>query len=160
VRHVLYRLERIAGGTLLAVLSLAIFAQVLCRFVFDFPLAWSEEVSRYSFIWLIMVVAPICVREGANISMDMLVSRVPAALARVCELLGFALVLVLLVVLAAWGGKILGIVAAQRSPALGISMAWVYAAVPVGAGLMIIELVGTFWDKAKARGAPAERNGP
>jgi TRAP-type C4-dicarboxylate transport system permease small subunit len=160
VRQVLYRLERLAGGALLTVLSLTIFAQVLFRFLFNFPLAWSEELSRYSFIWLIMVVAPICVREGANISMDMLVSRLPAGLARACEVIGFALVLALLVALAIWGSMILGVVGAQRSPALGVSMAWVYAAVPVGASLMIVELLGSVWDKAKGRRVPPERDRP
>lgn len=150
----LYRFEKIVGGALLAVLSLTILTQVVFRFLFNFPLAWSEELSRYSFIWMTMAVAPICIREGANISMEMLVGRLPPAMARVCRLVGFTLVFVFLAVLAVWGSKIVGIVGAQRSPALGVSMAWVYGAIPVGAGLMLIELINAFRKQARGPRPP------
>jgi TRAP-type C4-dicarboxylate transport system permease small subunit len=139
-RELLYQFEKSLSGGLLAVLSATILAQVVSRFVLNLPLAWSEEVSRYSFIWLTMIGAPICIRLKANLSMDVLGRRLPDRGALILEFSTYLLVLILLAVMLVWGAKILTVVKQQYSPAIGIPMYWVYAAIPVGAFLMIIEI--------------------
>lgn len=145
---VLHQVEKAIGGALLLLLSTTIFVQVVFRFLLDLPLAWSEELSRYSFVWLTMLVAPICIRLRANISTGTLGS-VPPRLALTLELAGHILVLVFVGVLLVWGTMLLGVVQMQRSPAIGIPMYWVYAAVPTGAALMIIEVVAQLVDTIK-----------
>lgn len=136
----LLRLEKVAGGILLAALTIAIFIQVLFRFVIDLPLAWSEELSRYSFIWLTMLVAPICIRLKANISTGTL-GLLPRRAALIVELLGYLLAFAFIAVLLIWGTALMNLVRFQHSPAMGIPMNLVYAAVPVGATLMMVEIV-------------------
>ena len=150
MRDTLFRIEKVAGGALLALLAATIFIQVLFRFVFKLPLAWSEELSRYSFIWLTMVVAPICVRERANLGMDVLVAHLPRRTAFWLDIVGTVLMTMLTSVLLVWGTLILDVVRAQQSPALGVPMLWVYAAIPVGAGLMLVELAVALRDKLVA----------
>jgi TRAP-type C4-dicarboxylate transport system permease small subunit len=136
----LFRIEKAAGGLLLLLLTATIFLQVVFRFLFDFPLAWSEELSRYSFIWLTMAVAPICVRLKANISTG--TSQYFSRRNRlIIETVCCALTLVFAVVLLVWGSMLLEVVKLQRSPAIGLPMYWVYGAIPAGAALTIIELV-------------------
>ena len=143
MRDLLFKLEKIASGGLLAILSGTIFVQVLSRFLFNFPLAWSEETSRYSFIWLTMIAAPICIRLRANISMDVVSRHLPRYGVILLEIVGAVLVLIFSIVLLVWGLKILGVVNSQSSPAIGIPMLWVYAAIPTGAALMIVELAAS-----------------
>jgi TRAP-type C4-dicarboxylate transport system permease small subunit len=137
--ELLLKVEKAIGGALLLLLTVTIFLQVLFRFVFDLPLAWSEELSRYSFVWLTMIVAPICIRLKANISTGTLGS-LPPQLSRLVEVVGLLLALAFALVLLVWGTMLLDVVKLQRSPAIGLPMYWVYAAIPTGAALMIIEL--------------------
>ena len=140
MQDLLYTAEKVVSGALLAVLAATIMIQVVFRFILDLPLAWTEEVSRYTFIWLTMVAAPICIREKANLGMDLLVHGLKKEVANSASLLGYALVGILLLVLLIWGVTILDVVKSQRSPAIGVSMAWIYAAIPTGAALMLIEI--------------------
>ena len=138
--EILLKVEKAVGSALLLVLSVTIFVQVIFRFLIDLPLAWSEELSRYSFVWLTMVVAPICIRLRANINTGTL-GRLSQRTALVVELCGHLLILLFAGVLLIWGCMLLDVVKLQRSPAIGLPMYWVYAAIPFGAALMIIEIV-------------------
>jgi len=42
-------------GLFLLLFSITVFLQVLTRFVIQIPLAWTEEVSRYFFIWMVFL---------------------------------------------------------------------------------------------------------
>ena len=138
--EILLKVEKAIGGALLLLLTAVIFVQVVFRFLLDLPLAWSEELSRYSFVWLTMLVAPICIRLKANINTGTL-GTLPPRTALVVELIGHVLVLLFAVVLLVWGAMLLEVVRMQRSPAIGMPMLWVYAAVPTGAALMIVEII-------------------
>jgi TRAP-type C4-dicarboxylate transport system permease small subunit len=137
---ILLKVEKAVGAALLLLLTVTIFVQVVFRFLLDLPLAWSEELSRYSFVWLTMLVAPICIRLRANISTGTRGS-LPPRIALIIEIVGYVLVLLFVAVLLVWGALLLDVVKMQRSPAIGIPMYWVYAAIPVGAALMAVEIV-------------------
>ena len=42
-------------GLFLFLFTTTVFLQVLTRFVIQIPLAWTEEVSRYFFIWMVFL---------------------------------------------------------------------------------------------------------
>ena len=147
--EILLKVEKAVGGALLLLLTVTIFVQVIFRFLIDLPLAWSEELSRYSFIWLTMMVAPICIRLKANIGTGTL-AALPPHTALIVELCGSVLTLVFAGVLLVWGTMLLDVVKFQQSPAMGVPMYWVYAAIPVGAALMIVEIVALIAATLKA----------
>ena len=153
----LLRIEKAVGGALLLLLTVTIFIQVIFRFLIDLPLAWSEELSRYSFVWLTLIVAPICIRLKANIGTGTL-AALPPRTALTVGLCGGVLTLVFAIVLLVWGAMLLDVVKLQRSPAMGIPMYWVYGAIPVGAALMIIEIVAQLAHRLKMLRA-TERTG-
>ena len=138
--EILLKIEKAVGSALLLLLTVTIFIQVVFRFLLDLPLAWSEELSRYSFIWLTMMVAPICIRLKANIGTGTLAALRPRT-ALIVGLCGSVLTLAFVSVLLVWGSLLLDVVKFQRSPAIGVPMYWIYAAIPVGAALMIVEIV-------------------
>lgn len=141
MRAFLLGLEALIGGVLLGSLAVTILLQVVARYLLDFPLAWSEEISRYSFVWLTMIVAPICIRKGVNLGIDVVTAALPRRAALATQVVSHAVVLVLSVTLVVWGVSILVIVREQTSPALGLPMHAVYAAIPTGAALMTLELL-------------------
>ena len=40
---------------LMSFMTLLVFVQVVMRYVFNNSLSWSEELARYTFIWLIYI---------------------------------------------------------------------------------------------------------
>lgn len=135
-------IEEIIGAALMIGMVIILFIQVVSRFVFSNSLSWSEEISRYMFIWLIYLCLGVVALRGEHIVIDVLVLRMEPRLRRILHTvaLGIALVLniFLLVVAADIAHSIQQI--GQTSAALGLPMWTVYAALPVG---MLIAIVRT-----------------
>lgn len=65
--------EKVQTGLTVAcliIMALSSFFQVLNRNIFKLPLSWTEEVSRYSMIWMTMIGTGISVRKGMQMSLD------------------------------------------------------------------------------------------
>ena len=54
------------------VMTLLIFFQVISRYIFNVSLAWSEEISRYLFIWTVWLAVPYAVVKGRHIRLTVL----------------------------------------------------------------------------------------
>lgn len=54
------------------IMLLVLAIQVLCRYVFDAPLAWAEEMVRYIYLAISFVGAAIAVRENSHICINVL----------------------------------------------------------------------------------------
>ena len=54
------------------------FAQVVCRFVLNSSLTWSEELCRYLFVEMVFLGAGVCVLEKKHASVDIIVNLLPA----------------------------------------------------------------------------------
>ena len=68
----------------LCMLCLSIFLAVVVvavffRYVLNNSLTWSEQVSRFLFVWMIMLMMPIMFREKRDISFDVITKRLPAS---------------------------------------------------------------------------------
>ena len=64
-------------------LIIAIFCQVFFRFVFDHNLTWTEELSRYSLVWITFLGAAYAMSTNSHVGMEMLVEKSPLPLRRV-----------------------------------------------------------------------------
>ena len=62
------------------------FAQVVCRFVLNSSLTWSEELCRYLFVEMVFLGAGVCVLEKKHASVDIIVNLLPAGARKYCLL--------------------------------------------------------------------------
>jgi TRAP-type C4-dicarboxylate transport system permease small subunit len=137
--------------TMLALLAVVVFAAVIARYVIHAPLAWSEETSRYLFIWLSLLGAETALRERAHLGVDILMKPIRARGGGWHRHLINALLVAILGMVLIGGIETTRRTADQFSPALGIPIALVYAAVPVATALMLVEIV-LRWCTAGAEG--------
>jgi TRAP-type C4-dicarboxylate transport system permease small subunit len=128
--------EVAAAGLLIAVIATAVFLQVWFRYVFHSPLAWTEELSRYLQVWLTAIGAGIGVRLGMHFRLDIIFLVIPSTALRWYRLAIVLASLVFIGMLFWYGIAILQTVRLQHSPAMSVSMAFPYLAIPTGAGLM------------------------
>lgn len=130
IRHIvaaIYALLVIVGG-----------AQVVSRYALGFSLAWSEEFIRYAFFWSVMLTASLIASDGAHLAVDYFSHRYPPRIRRLFELFNDILFLAFAGILIWFGGDLAlrALEGGSRSPAMGISMAWIYLAFPVGGILL------------------------
>ena len=120
-------------------------AQILCRVFFQ-ALVWSEELVRFSLVAASLVGASVAFYRGSHISISFLTDRLPSGL-RLAVQVAMRLGAVAFFVVVAWYGWVLmGTEAFQTTPALGISMRWVYAMYPLFGAVVILHLVAGFAD--------------
>ena len=138
--------------TLFAVLTVAVFAQVVARYVFNQPPAWTEELARFCQVWIILLASTICLRKGSHLAVDYFSHKLsPLVRFRLDILIGL-LVTFYVGVVTVFGVRLMGVGRYQVSPAMGIPMAVVYAVLPLSGALMFIESALRTWSLVRNRG--------
>lgn len=119
---------------LLIAIALLIAVAVLFRYGLGAPILYSYELASLLFVWLVFLSLAGGAAQAAHLGADILTPYLgPSAL----RLLQFLAHLCSLAVLAyiSWYAWVLAGRTRVEMPTLGLSMAWMYAAVPVGSGL-------------------------
>lgn len=98
---------------------------------------WVEEVGEYSLAWLTMVGAGIGIAERAHFTLRVVTHRLPVPAQRVIHVLSNLLIAGFGGLVAWYGYKLALLNSMLTSPALQLSLAWLYAAPAVG-GLLIL----------------------
>lgn len=113
-------------------------ATVFFRFVVEQSLTFPDELIRYLFIWMVLLGAAIAYRRGIHAAISMLTDALPAAVQRVV-MIAATLASACFFAVLLWSGSALTLVVwPQISPALEVSMSWVYGAIPAGAVFLLI----------------------
>lgn len=125
-------------AAMLAVMTVLIGWQVFARFVVGDSLSFSEEISRFLMVWLVLLGSAYAARNGRLMKVDILETVVPNRFRpAVLILAGFVSILFYLV-LVVFGFMIVSAVSYQMTPATQISMSIPMAALPVGGVFLIL----------------------
>jgi len=139
---------------LFAILTSAVFVQVVARYVFNRPPAWTEELARYSQVWIVLLASSICIRKGSHLAVDYLSPGLTPVLRKALTVFTGILITFFAVVVAVWGIRLMAVGRHQVSPALQINMAVVYAVFPAAGILMAAEAAADTLRRLKNGGAP------
>lgn len=137
-------LNRVCEVLLIVILSamaIAVFMQVLFRYVIHLPLFWTEEFARYCLVWASLLGASVAVKRGDHIAVTLFLEKMPHKFSNKLLILARISVAIILTVMT-WGGiNLVIITSAQISPALRVPMAVPYLAVPIGSGIMLFHML-------------------
>jgi TRAP-type C4-dicarboxylate transport system permease small subunit len=134
----------VIGGGFTAIMAAVVAYAVFVRYLLNRPIGWSEEVSIYLMIWAVYLGTAYTLKEDAHISVDILVTRVPADKRLYFRLFHYVVGIIFLSLLFYEGLKMvdLSLVLGSRSIALGFPLSIPQLAVPVGAALLILQFLG------------------
>ena len=133
--------EYVCAG-LLAAMTVVILLGVAFRYVLEAPLPWSEELAKLLLLWIVFLGASAGIQRGEHITIDFLLQRFPPWAVAAVDLAYRALGLIFLGVVFWFGWSLVTTVGTvAHFPGLGWPEVWRYAAAPVGAAFMIVQLV-------------------
>lgn len=132
-------------GVFLALSTVAVFVQVLIRFVlpmFDIIVAapWTEEVSRYLIIWVVFLGVAVLCRSFRLIAVEIVAFLVPRPFGVALKLFSIAVCIGFFSITASIGFSWTAMSAIELSPVMRLPMNWVYTAMPIGSLLAIFNL--------------------
>ena len=148
LNRVLVALETHAVGGLVITVFVVVLLQVLMRYLFAYPNPWSEEVSRFCFIWMSLLGASLAVEHRAHFGFDQVTKALAPRAKRAAETFAGMVVLLFSLLLMATGIALMDLTMGERSPALNLPVALVYAAAPVSGVLMVIHMLAGRGDSA------------
>lgn len=134
--------EIFAGGFLIATVIL-LFVQVVLRYFFNKSLAWSEELSRYTFLWMIYIGTSLAAKYDGHIRVTAQLKLVPRALRRHVLVLADLLWLVFNGYVIVEGIRLLQSMSQYPlvSAAMGWDMRYVFAILPIAFVLQSIRIL-------------------
>jgi len=151
-----WRLLEALAGVLIGAITCLVSVQVFARYVLNDTPPWSEELCRYLFVWASFLGACVAMRRAAHLGVDSLVVRLPPSVGAVLHHAVGGLVAVFAAILVWQGAMLVPAMATQRSPSMGISLQYVFVAVPIAAAIMLALQLKTL---AAAWASPALRAG-
>jgi TRAP-type C4-dicarboxylate transport system permease small subunit len=128
------------------------FAQVVARFVFMDPISWSEEVSRFLFVWITMLGAAHAVAFGKHFCVDFLRTHLSAALRRKSDWLIAACVVAFAALMVYYGAFVSWRNQFQVSPAIELRMTYPYLSIPVAGLFTIIHIIAGLFAERDSSG--------
>jgi len=135
---------------LLFILVITVFLQIFTRFVLLKPLTWTEEVARFCFIWLIFMGASINVRKRAHFALELFSPKLPSGYRIFLRLLIHFLVGIFALSLSILGWIFFKVGINRMSPTVEISMAYIYAAIPLSGLFMLIYILEAIYKEIKS----------
>lgn len=143
-------LEEVICCTLLSAMSVIIFLQVVFR-VFNFPLAWTEEIGRYLFVWIIYIGCATAVKKRKHISVDILDLVLKERGRFWLNIFSTVVILAFSLILFYNSFEMVARVTEQVTPTTRISMAIPYSSILVGSGLMTLRAIQDIYLRFKER---------
>lgn len=125
---------------LLGTMTLLMGIQVCSRYILNASLSWSEELTRYLFIWSAFISISYCIKKWISIKIDQIMNMFPKQLYVIFQLILNTILFAFFLYLSihAFTYLEMSIASAQKSPALGLPMYMVQAAPLVGFVLAMI----------------------
>lgn len=140
--------------TLMSIMSVLLFVQVIMRYVVGQSLSWSEELARYIFIWLIYLGISYGAKIMKHIKIEAALAAFPERLRPYVVILGDIIFLcfALYICYAGHNMVVRQMRLGQTSPAMGMPMWILYAAPMVGFGLTAIRQLQTIIHRVRTFG--------
>jgi len=129
------------AGSLLIINIMDIVMGIVFRYLLKNSVIWTEEVARYSLVWLVMLGAAGALTRGDHMAIDFLVPKFPGWLKKASGFFRLAIQVIVLFVLIWYGTLNVRGTWHMKTMALGIPKAIVLMAVPLGMSILLVQLL-------------------
>lgn len=138
--YILSKFEDITCAVGLLGATLLMFINVIMRYLFRSGLPWSEEVVRYTIIWITFIGIAMCARKGKHVAIDLFLSLINKKMGLILLIIINITSIFFCILMTRYSIKLVWQVSSssQVSPALGIPFYIIYLCMPLGFGLSVL----------------------
>ena len=131
MKKVIDNIEEIVCIIALTVMTILTFTNVVTRYVFNAPSAFSEALAQYLFVWMIMFGSAYVYGSKEHLTIDLLKDKFPPKMNMVVEIITNICLFAFILLVCVKGGYDYTMSQVKRiDPSLHISMATLYFSVP------------------------------
>ena len=135
---------------LLVLLVVCTILQVFCRFVLRDALVWSEEVSRFAGIWMVVLSTAIAINSRAHMTIDLVTSRFSKRIQKILQLISDTIILVVCICMLYFGFVMAQKFVGTPAPATRVSMGIIYAGVAIAWICNVAAAIFNVWNSIKS----------
>ena len=149
------RFAELVLAMLLAVMFVAFIVQIVFRYVFNFPIGWTSELTVITWLWLVLWGAAFVVTEAEEIRFDLIYSAVGARTRRIMAIVT-AVALIML-----YGMSLPAVVdyvtfmKVQSTAYLKIRFDWLFSIYVIFAVAVLVRYAWILWWALRGRGPGA-----
>lgn len=124
----------------LAIMAILVFGNVVLRYAFDSGIPWSEEMSRFLFVWMVFLGAIGVLKDNNHLGVDLFINKLPSGLRKGVFVISQIICLYILWLVLEGSWKLTMSSLESFAPATGLSYAYLYGIgiiLTVGMGLII-----------------------
>jgi len=140
--HILDRVHavlKVLLGILIAALLVPVTMQILSRYTGIIPrYIWTEEIARFSFVWIIMLGAICAVRDGSHFDLDVLPETGNRRFEVARKLFVHIVIAVVGGFFVVYGIKFVQFGWHQTSEIFELPMPWIFVSWPIAGALFIV----------------------
>ena len=141
INKILDVVSRVFVAVVLLVIVMAVISQVISRYVYQFKIAWTQELATYLYIWMIFIGASLGLHRKEIVAITFLRDRMNPQLGIYLNVFNNIIVVFFLVVGIIYNCKITEIAKWQHSPVLNIPMNIVALSFTVSGVFMVSYLI-------------------
>lgn len=142
--------EECAAVLLSVAMSIAVTLGVITRLI-GAPLAWTNEVARYVFVWVVMMGAVVAVKRNGHIIIDVFINLFSEKVQGTLRFAGSILVILILSVLVYFGTVLAVEFWGTKMSLLPYPIGLVYASLPACSLLMILRMAQRLFREPRVR---------
>jgi len=135
------RATEMAVAIMLAIMVINVALNVITRYVFFYPIIWTEEFARYIMIWFAFLGMGIALRDHGHVAIIALKQVFSERGRKAVDLLIDIAILAFLILLCYLSLRYMNTLKDQTSAAMGISMQIPYFSVTAGSFLMVLQQI-------------------
>jgi TRAP-type transport system small permease protein len=142
---ILKKLTAVTNGVLFAIMvsmGVILAANIVLRFLFDAPITWANVITRYSYIYIVLLGTAISYIEGSHAEIDFIYYKVSKRTKTIFNLCHYLAMMFLCAILMIFGIKHVITMWHAHSPVLtSLSIGYVYLSVPISAAIIFFFLI-------------------
>ena len=135
---------RIGVAVLLFIMFVVIIWEVVARHVLERPAFWTEEFARYVMFYMVLVGSSVAIRQQVHPALHLIIGRFGPRLRFAWRLGLDVLIFLVLIVILVHGAAMACEEWIGLTPALRVRFFWVFLALPIGALLMMVQMIAKY----------------
>lgn len=150
-------IEEVLVGFILALMVVTVSVGIFARYFFNKPLVFSDELARYSNIWLTFLGTALVLKKGEHIVIDFVVNMLGSRVKKWVRVINTAIVMLTILVLFFNGIWLTKVSHLMVTPAFRIPYSYIYIVMPISCFLMLLRI--DKWVPRMIKGPESEDEG-